>query len=293
VLISNAQLQSLPEPIYKAANYQNLTYYAIPHSHTDAGWWLTYEVYYQARAKHILSTLHRYMVKKYKSGNWSAESPDPFDHEKFLWADFAFFIKWWNADTTQEVRDEMKDFVNRGIISLEHGGMVQHDEALSDYKSITIMFDTSLQFIKENFGKLPKVGFSIDGFGHSSLTPYLLKALGHEAIVLYRMPYELYSGFQNDHQFFFTWEGDNEERIRVIRLVVYSLDERFNLDRSSYNYGTCFRNEDTCAEQFLETHVNDQMFNRDILDAAKPINTTDHKRMAFQTFGTDFAFQDA
>jgi hypothetical protein len=57
------------------------------------------------------------------------------------------------------------------------------------------MFDTSLQFINETFGTLPKVGFSIDGFGHSSLTPYLFKALGNEAIVLFRMPNELYSGF--------------------------------------------------------------------------------------------------
>lgn len=79
----------------------------------------------------------------------------------------------------------------------------------------------------------------------------------------------------------------------MIRLVVYSLDERFNLDRSAYNYGTCFRNEDTCAEQFLETHVNRQIFNRDLMDEDKPKEATDHPRVAFQTFGTDFAFQDA
>ena len=75
---------------------------------------------------------------------------------------------------------------------------------------------------------------SIDGFGHSSLTPYLLKAMGYEGLVLFRMPYELYKGFADTNQYFFTWEGDNEERIKVYRLVVYSLDERFNLDRSHF-----------------------------------------------------------
>lgn len=139
--------------------------------------------------------MHRYMAKKYKSASRNASSTNPLDHEKFLWADFAFFIKWWQTETTAEVREDMLDFVKKGIISLEHGGMVQHDEALSDYKSIVNMFDTSLQFINETFGKLPKVGFSIDGFGHSSLTPYLFKALGHEAVVLFRMHEELYSGF--------------------------------------------------------------------------------------------------
>ena len=61
------------------------------------------------------------------------------------------------------------------------------------------MFDTSLQFIKENFGKLPKVAMSIDGFGHSSLTPYLFKSLGHEALIMMRMPVELYDGFNETH----------------------------------------------------------------------------------------------
>lgn len=185
------------------------------------------------------------MKKKYEKNETTS---NPFDNEKFLWADFAFFIKWWKSDATEHMKADMKDFVKRGIIGLEHGGMVQHDEALSDYKSITLMFDSSLQFIKENFGFLPKVGFSIDGFGHSSLTPYLFKALGHEGMVLFRMPYELYNGFKDEHDYMFTWEGDNKERIKVYRLNVYSLDERFNLDRSVYQYGTCFRNEDTCAE---------------------------------------------
>ena len=145
------------------------------------------------------------------------------------------------------------------------------------------MFDTSLRFIKDNFQTLPKVAFSIDGFGHSALTPYLFKALGYEGLVLYRMPYELYQGFSDSNQFFFTWEGDNAERIRVYRLVVYSLDERFNLDRSEFQYDACFHQTDTCAELFLDLHISKQIFN---------VDDKGGDRMAYQTFGTDFAFQD-
>jgi len=90
----------------------------------------------------------------------------------------------------------MRELVRRGIFGLEHGGMVQHDEALSDYKEIIINFDSSMQFIKEEFGILPKVAMSIDGFGHSSISPYIFSALGHEALVVFRMPWELYNGFQ-------------------------------------------------------------------------------------------------
>lgn len=203
-----------------------MTYYAIPHSHTDAGWWLTFDTYYQHRASPILNTLHTYLSAKYLT---NTSATNGFE-ERFVWADFAYFLRWWRTDATADVQRDMKELVRRGILSLEHGGMVQHDEALTDYKSITLMFDSSLQFIKEEFGTLPRVGFSIDAFGHSSLTPYLFKALGLEALLVYRMPYYLYEGLARRNQYFFTWEGDNHERIRTYRLKDYAIIEKFNLD---------------------------------------------------------------
>lgn len=126
---------------------------------------------------------------------------------------------------------------------------------------------------------MPKVAMSIDAFGHNSLTPYLYDALGFEAIVLYRMSEELYKGLADDHKYFFTWEGDNEKRLKVYRLVVYSLDEAFNLDKSRFSGDACFRETNDCAEKFIDIHIKNQQFQK---------NET-HK-MAFQSFGTDFAF---
>jgi hypothetical protein len=127
-------------------------------------------------------------------------------------------MKWWKEDTTPAVKEGMRSLISQGVFGIEHGGMVQHDEALSDYKQIIISFDSSLQFLKEEFNLLPKVGMSIDGFGHSSISPYIFRALGHEALVVFRMPWEMYSKFDEDKQYMFTWEGDAESRIRVYRL---------------------------------------------------------------------------
>jgi hypothetical protein len=41
-----------------------------------------------------------------------------------MWADFAFFLKWWKNDATSDMREDIKNLVKRGVISLEHGGMV-------------------------------------------------------------------------------------------------------------------------------------------------------------------------
>lgn len=256
----------------------------IPHSHTDAGWWLTFDVYYHGRAKPILYNTYEYLKDKYLVTHSRSSNDDEqfntdgslteeqiatkeylntqFSHEKFIWADFAFFIKWWQ-DLKPDIMVNMKELITRGIFGLEHGGMVQHDEALSDYKSVIMMFDTSLRFIKQHFDKLPKVGMSIDGFGHSSLTPYLFRALGHEAVVVFRMAEELYAGLKERKQYLFTWEGDAKERIRVYRLNAYSIDERFNLDRDA-KYGTCFTMENSCAERYLNLHVNNQTFNASV-----------------------------
>ena len=173
-----------------------MTYYVIPHSHTDAGWWLTFNIYYLGRAKNILSSTYSYLSQKY-SALLENQTYAPASYERLLWADYAFFIRWWNQDATEQVRDTMKQLVKKGLFTLENGGMVQHDEALSDYKSIVLMYDTSLQFLLETFSFQPKLAFSIDGFGHSALTPYLMRALDFEGIVLFRMPYELYNGLDN------------------------------------------------------------------------------------------------
>jgi hypothetical protein len=54
-------------------------------------------------------------------------------------------------------------------------------------------------------------------------------------------------------------------------------------------YGTCFRQDNRCAEDFLNIHVNNQMFNK-YPDDRDPPKTPSHSRLGFQTLGTDFAF---
>ena len=83
-----------------------MTYYILPHSHTDAGWWLTFNVYYHARAKNILTTTFSYLWSKYGHSLSQQKDGEPKPgQERMLWADYAFFIKWWNSDTVKETRD--------------------------------------------------------------------------------------------------------------------------------------------------------------------------------------------
>lgn len=53
--------------------------------------------------------MHKYLKDKYLK---DAAGGDPlFSKEKFLWADFAFFLKWWKTDTDDETKSDMKKLV--------------------------------------------------------------------------------------------------------------------------------------------------------------------------------------
>jgi alpha-mannosidase II len=54
--------------------------YGIPHSHTDAGWYWTYEYYYNL-AKGILNSVFDHLKS----------NPE----HRFTWSDHSFFRKWY------------------------------------------------------------------------------------------------------------------------------------------------------------------------------------------------------
>lgn len=62
-----------------------------------------------------------------------------------------------------------------------------NDETLTDYKDVLNQIHTGNLWLQETFGIRPKIGWQIDPFGHSAVTPSILKELGFEAIILNRV----------------------------------------------------------------------------------------------------------
>jgi hypothetical protein len=155
-----------------------------------------------------VQTLHSYYVKAKVQEETGQEVNITIP--KMVWADFAFFEKWYSQADSATL-EMFHTLLDNGTFGIEHGGWVQHDEATPDYKMIINMFDNGLQFLKNTFDILPRMGFSIDGFGHSSLTPYIYNALNLEGIVMWRIPIEIDTKTRADHLFRWLWEGDDQE----------------------------------------------------------------------------------
>lgn len=61
-----------------------------------------------------------------------------------------------------------------------------HDEAATHYVDMIDQTTLGHRFIKEQFGKTPRIGWQIDPFGHSAVQAYLL---GAEVIIVSRWVY--------------------------------------------------------------------------------------------------------
>ena len=44
--------------------------------------------------------------------------------------------------------------------------------------------ETGINWLEKTFGQRPRVGWQIDPFGHSALSPYIYSELGFDAIVI-------------------------------------------------------------------------------------------------------------
>ena len=158
-----------------AADDDVLHVHIIPHSHCDPGWLDTFERYYQKDVSHILSGV--------LSQLWADRS------RRFVWAEISFFKRWWITQNFEN-RGRFKTLVDRGQLEFIGGGWVQNDEANPTLESVINQVSEGHAFLLETFGVRPKIGWQIDPFGHSAMTPTLFALLAYDAMVINRIHFD-------------------------------------------------------------------------------------------------------
>ena len=81
--------------------------------------------------------------------------------------------------------------MERGSISLVHGGMVSPDEACPNYNDIIRNFEAGHAWLWKEFGVgekiTPNVAWQLDPFGHSAAYAQLFVEMGFDATVFTRI----------------------------------------------------------------------------------------------------------
>jgi len=99
-----------------------------------------------------------------------------------------FFKMWWD-EQGEDMKELTRGLVNRGQLELINGGWSMHDEACPTYEDMIDNMMVGHNFILQEFGIKPRIGWSIDPFGHSNTNARFFAEMGFDAWFFARLDY--------------------------------------------------------------------------------------------------------
>lgn len=86
------------------------------------------------------------------------------------------------------------------------GGWSATDEATPNFEDMILNMQTGHQFVQDNFGIRPRVGWMPDAFGHSTANAAMFSDFGFESIFIGRMSDELKEERRDNGELAFIWK---------------------------------------------------------------------------------------
>eukprot|EP01079_Euglenida_sp_SAG-EU17-18_P010784 gene10784-1960_t len=169
----------------------NTTVFVVPHSHDDVGWLLTIDEYFVI-VKRIYDTVVEAL----------SQSPT----RRFISVEMAFFSKWWDGASDGQ-RAQAQQLVKAGQLQFIVGGWTMQDEACTSYDANIDQMTEGHLWIRSLFGEdaVPRIGWQIDPFGHSSVCHRHFGEMGFHSTVLDRIWYKLKDQLEANRSLSFVW----------------------------------------------------------------------------------------
>jgi len=104
----------------------------------------------------------------------------------FTYVEMKFFHMWYTR-LSPERKEEVKKLIRNGQLEITQGGWVANDEACTNYEDIIMQMYIGHQFLKKEFGVVPRVGWMLDAFGHSTANAALFADFGFDAVYFARV----------------------------------------------------------------------------------------------------------
>lgn len=162
-----------------------LNVHIVPHTHDDVGWRKTVEQYYygwnnsidnRGNVRSIITTVVQALL----------ENPS----RTFVIVEMKFFSMWWD-EQNDAAKDSVRRLVSNRQLVFANGGWCMHDEASTHYMGMVDQTTLGHEFLLDELGYVPKVGWQLDPFGHSATQASLLTGkMGMDAIYFGRIDYQ-------------------------------------------------------------------------------------------------------
>ncbi|GBG77031.1 hypothetical protein CBR_g23357 [Chara braunii] len=164
--------------------YDKINAHLVCHTHDDVGWLKTVDQYYVGSNNSIQVAAVQYILDSV------VESLLQNRDRKFIYVEQAFFQRWW-GEQSPRMKEKVEELVERRQLEFINGGWCMHDEASTHYVDMVDQTTLGHRFIKSQFGVVPRIGWQIDPFGHSSVQASLLTAeAGLDAVFFGRADYQ-------------------------------------------------------------------------------------------------------
>ncbi|XP_074275154.1 putative alpha-mannosidase At5g13980 [Silene latifolia] len=262
-----------------------LNVHLVPHSHDDVGWLKTFYQYYVGAYNSIQAAC----VQNILDSLMPALLADR--NRKFIYVEQAFFQRWWR-EQNEAMQNIVKDLVKYGQLEFVNGGMVMHDEATPHYIDMIDQTTLGHQFLKKEFGAIPRIGWQIDPFGHSAVQAYLLGAeAGFDSLFFARIDYQDREKRKNDKSLEFVWQG-SESLGSTAQIFTGAFWEGYYEPPAGFYFEV---NDDSKIIQddpdFSDYNVQERV--NDFIDAALSQANVTRTNHIMWTMGTDFKYQYA
>ena len=160
-----------------------LIVHLIPHTHDDVGWRKTVDQYYYGRnSSHQFAHVENIL-------NNSIEALLKNENRTFTYVEMKFFSMWWERQN-ETIKEQVRNLVREGRLEFVNGGWSANDEACPQYTDIITNMIKGHQYLLREFGVKPRIGWSIDAFGHSNANARLFADMGFEALFFARLDFQ-------------------------------------------------------------------------------------------------------
>ena len=205
--------------------------------------------------------------------------------KKFTYAEMAFFMRWWRQQT-DDMKTKVRGLVKDGRLEFVNGGWSMNDEAATHYEDIITNMQKGHQFLLEEFGVTPNIGWHIDPFGHSNAQAALFSRMNFDAWYICRIDYRDKMKRRDDHNLEFLWTPfakENELKDSIFTHVTY--DMYWGIP--NFYFG------DSRAEEPIVPGFNLDERMDEFASWAATFNETFKSNHVFIPMGGDFNFQNA
>lgn len=205
-----AQVQACGYETCPRTDGNKLNIHMIPHSHDDVGWLKTPDGYFDEDVQNVFNS-----VLKALSAN---------SNRRFVQVEMYYFTRWWQYQT-DDVRNKVKQFVEKGQLAFANGGWCLNDEASAHYSSIIDQMTLGNKFIRSTFGEcaVPTNSWQIDPFGPSREQAHLFALMDFKGHVLNR-------GYNLHGEFMWNTSDNGELLFSTVLHNHYSAPGGFNFE---------------------------------------------------------------